>query len=117
MGMGLACTPCSPGRYDNDYNPNTFCTMCSAGTVSEGGTTFCTDCPTGTHALAGTYNSQSAYFYSGALEFGMVGINEGIISSAHAPFGGVKESGYGREGGAEGLQDYLCTKYLCISRS
>eukprot|EP01045_Picozoa_sp_COSAG04_P046019 COSAG04_NODE_16442_length_499_cov_0.517500_1_plen_66_part_01 len=66
MGMGLACTPCSPGRYDNDYNPNTFCTMCSAGTVSEGGTTFCTDCPTGTHALAGTYNSQSAYFYSGA---------------------------------------------------
>ena len=70
MGMGLACTPCSPGRYDNDYNPNTFCTMCSAGTVSEGGTTFCTDCPTGTHALAGTYNSQSAYFYSGALEFG-----------------------------------------------
>ncbi|SDK44468.1 succinate-semialdehyde dehydrogenase / glutarate-semialdehyde dehydrogenase [Ferrimonas sediminum] len=49
-----------------------------------------------------------------SLEFGMVGINEGIISAAVAPFGGVKSSGLGREGGQEGLDDYLETKYLCF---
>ncbi|WP_229360380.1 NAD-dependent succinate-semialdehyde dehydrogenase [Ferrimonas sediminicola] len=49
-----------------------------------------------------------------ALEYGMVGINEGIISSAVAPFGGIKSSGLGREGGQEGLEEYLETKYLCL---
>ena len=44
------------------------------------------------------------------LEYGMVGINEGIISTAEAPFGGVKDSGYGREGGTEGLGCYTVTK-------
>ncbi len=49
-----------------------------------------------------------------ALESGMVGINTGLISTEHAPFGGVKESGYGREGSRYGLDDYLITKYVCI---
>ena len=49
-----------------------------------------------------------------ALETGMVGINEGIISTEAAPFGGVKESGIGREGSKYGLEDYLELKYLCI---
>ena len=44
----------------------------------------------------------------------MVGINEGIISTESAPFGGIKESGLGREGAAEGLEEYLETKYLCF---
>jgi succinate-semialdehyde dehydrogenase/glutarate-semialdehyde dehydrogenase len=66
----------------------------------------------------------AAYFYSRdigviwrvaeGLEFGMVGINEGIISNAVAPFGGVKQSGNGREGSKYGLDDYMEIKYLCM---
>lgn len=66
----------------------------------------------------------AAYFYTDslhrahrvaeALEYGMVGINEGIISTEAAPFGGIKHSGFGREGGHEGLDEYLETKYLCF---
>ena len=51
---------------------------------------------------------------SEALEYGMVGINEGIISNEMAPFGGVKQSGMGREGSKYGLEDYLEIKYLCM---
>ncbi len=67
----------------------------------------------------------AAYFYSrdigrvwrvsAALEYGMVGINSGIISTAVAPFGGVKQSGIGREGGACGIDEYVSTKYLCMA--
>lgn len=66
----------------------------------------------------------AAYFYSDnlariwrvaeALEYGMVGINEGLISTEIAPFGGVKESGLGREGSHYGLDEYLEIKYLCL---
>ncbi|MGL5818672.1 MAG: NAD-dependent succinate-semialdehyde dehydrogenase [Phycicoccus sp.] len=50
-----------------------------------------------------------------ALEFGMVGVNTGIVSNPAAPFGGVKQSGYGREGGFEGIEEYLETKYVGIA--
>ena len=66
----------------------------------------------------------AAYFYgqninriwrvAEALEYGMVGINTGLISTAVAPFGGIKESGFGREGSKYGLDDYLEMKYLCF---
>jgi len=66
----------------------------------------------------------ASYFYSQniariwrvseALEYGMVGINEGIISSEVAPFGGVKESGSGREGSSYGIDEYVEIKYLCM---
>nr|WP_242523912.1 NAD-dependent succinate-semialdehyde dehydrogenase [Microbulbifer salipaludis] len=66
----------------------------------------------------------ASYFYSRdigriwrvaeGLEYGMVGINEGIISNEMAPFGGIKESGTGREGSKYGLDDYLEIKYLCM---
>jgi len=66
----------------------------------------------------------AAYFYSDnihrcwrvaeALESGMVGVNEGLISNAAAPFGGVKESGLGREGSHQGMDEYLEDKYLCM---
>ena len=66
----------------------------------------------------------AAYFYSRdvgriyrvaeQLEFGIVGINEGVVSNEMAPFGGVKESGNGREGSKYGLDDYLEIKYICI---
>jgi succinate-semialdehyde dehydrogenase/glutarate-semialdehyde dehydrogenase len=49
-----------------------------------------------------------------ALEYGMVGVNEGIISSEMVPFGGVKESGLGREGSHEGLDEFLETKYILL---
>jgi len=49
------------------------------------------------------------------LETGMVGINQGIVSNPAAPFGGVKHSGFGREGGAEGIEEYLETKYVGIA--
>jgi succinate-semialdehyde dehydrogenase/glutarate-semialdehyde dehydrogenase len=66
----------------------------------------------------------AAYFYgrdigrvwrvAEALEYGMVGINEGLISNEVAPFGGIKESGLGREGSKYGIEDYLEIKYLCM---
>ncbi|MCY7314108.1 MAG: NAD-dependent succinate-semialdehyde dehydrogenase [Rubrivivax sp.] len=49
-----------------------------------------------------------------ALEYGMVGVNTGLVSTAEAPFGGVKQSGLGREGGRQGIDDYLELKYLCL---
>lgn len=48
------------------------------------------------------------------LEYGMVGINTGVISTEVAPFGGIKQSGQGREGSKYGLDDYLEIKYLCL---
>jgi len=67
---------------------------------------------------------RAAYFYgrdigrvwrvAEALEYGIVGINEGLISTEVAPFGGVKESGNGREGSKYGIEDYLEIKYLCM---
>jgi succinate-semialdehyde dehydrogenase/glutarate-semialdehyde dehydrogenase len=50
-----------------------------------------------------------------ALEYGMVGVNTGIISTEVAPFGGVKQSGLGREGSRHGIEDYLEMKYICTS--
>ena len=67
----------------------------------------------------------AAYFYARdigtitrvneALEYGIVGINTGIISTEVAPFGGVKQSGLGREGSRHGIEDYLEMKYTCLS--
>ncbi len=50
-----------------------------------------------------------------SLEAGMVGVNRGVISDPAAPFGGVKESGFGREGGYEGIEEYLDTKYIALT--
>jgi len=67
----------------------------------------------------------ASYFYSreigrvwrvsGALEYGMVGVNTGLISNEVAPFGGVKQSGIGREGSKLGIEDYLVVKYTCMA--
>jgi succinate-semialdehyde dehydrogenase/glutarate-semialdehyde dehydrogenase len=50
-----------------------------------------------------------------AIEAGMVGVNRGVISDPAAPFGGVKQSGFGREGGSEGIEEYLDTKYIALT--
>jgi len=55
------------------------------------------------------------YKVAEALEYGMVGVNTGIISTEVAPFGGVKQSGLGREGSSHGIEDYLEMKYICMS--
>jgi succinate-semialdehyde dehydrogenase / glutarate-semialdehyde dehydrogenase len=67
----------------------------------------------------------AAYFYAQnigrvtrvqeGLEYGIVGVNTGIISTEVAPFGGVKQSGLGREGSHHGMEDYLEMKYICLS--
>lgn len=66
----------------------------------------------------------AAYFYgkdvqrifrvAEALEYGMIGVNTGMVSTAVAPFGGIKESGFGREGGKYGMDEYLDIKYVCL---
>lgn len=76
------------------------------------------------HQANDTEFGLAAYFYSRdlartwrvseALEYGMVGINTGIISNEIAPFGGIKQSGIGREGSQHGIEEYLEMKYLCI---
>jgi succinate-semialdehyde dehydrogenase/glutarate-semialdehyde dehydrogenase len=72
------------------------------------------DVPYGLAAYFYSENIKQVYRVSEALEYGMIGINEGLISNPVAPFGGVKQSGLGREGGHQGLDEYLEEKYLCI---
>jgi succinate-semialdehyde dehydrogenase / glutarate-semialdehyde dehydrogenase len=62
-----------------------------------------------------TNDLRRAIRVSEALEFGMVGLNQGVVSNPYAPFGGVKESGLGREGGAVGIEEFLETKYIGIT--
>jgi succinate-semialdehyde dehydrogenase/glutarate-semialdehyde dehydrogenase len=61
-----------------------------------------------------TQDLSRAWRVAEQLDFGMIGVNEGAISSYIAPFGGVKESGLGREGGHVGLEEYLEIKYVCM---
>jgi succinate-semialdehyde dehydrogenase/glutarate-semialdehyde dehydrogenase len=61
-----------------------------------------------------TNNIHRAFHIAEKLEYGMVGINEGLISNEVAPFGGVKQSGFGREGAKQGIDEYLNIKYLCF---
>ena len=70
------------------------------------------DVPYGLAAYAFTRSAATAMAVADGLQAGMVGINTPAISLAEAPFGGVKESGYGSEGGIEGLEAYLCTKFV-----
>jgi succinate-semialdehyde dehydrogenase/glutarate-semialdehyde dehydrogenase len=68
--------------------------------------------------LAGYFYTRDlgrAWRMASALECGMVGINTGMISNAMAPFGGIKESGMGREGSKYGLEEYLTIKYVCMA--
>ena len=75
-------------------------------------------------SISATEFGLAAYFYgrdvseitkvAEALQYGIVGINTGLISTEVAPFGGVKQSGFGREGSKYGVEDYLDIKYLCL---
>ncbi len=72
------------------------------------------DTPFGLAAYLFSQNLSRAWRVAEKLDAGMVGVNEGIFSNEVVPFGGVKQSGLGREGAAEGLEEYLETKYICL---
>jgi len=71
------------------------------------------DTPFGLAAYFYSRDAQRIWRLASRLEAGVIGINEGVVASEAAPFGGIKESGYGREGSRYGLDDYLSVKYLC----
>jgi succinate-semialdehyde dehydrogenase/glutarate-semialdehyde dehydrogenase len=70
--------------------------------------------PFGLAAYLWTADLRRAYHVAEALEFGIIGVNDGVPSTAQAPFGGVKMSGIGREGGHWGIDEFLDIKYLSI---
>jgi succinate-semialdehyde dehydrogenase/glutarate-semialdehyde dehydrogenase len=72
------------------------------------------DTPFGLAAYLFSQNISRAWRVAEALEAGMVGVNEGVFSNEVAPFGGIKQSGLGREGADEGLNEYLETKMICL---
>ena len=72
------------------------------------------DTPWGLAAYLYTRDNARAWRMSEGLEFGMVGVNTGMVSTAVAPFGGVKQSGYGREGSRHGVEEYTQLKYTAV---
>lgn len=73
------------------------------------------DCDVGLGSFIVTENMARAWRVTEALEVGMVGVNLGLLSACENPFGGVKESGYGREGGRQGIEEYLVVKSMFIN--
>jgi succinate-semialdehyde dehydrogenase/glutarate-semialdehyde dehydrogenase len=69
----------------------------------------------GLAAYAYTKSLGRTFRLNDALEYGLIGINSGLITTVEAPFGGLKESGMGKEGGSQGLEDYLSVKYMCVA--
>ena len=77
--------------------------------------TLANSTPYGLAAYVYSNNLSRAMQISEQLEYGMVGVNDTAISAPQAPFGGVKESGFGREGSKYGIDDYLVLKYLSVT--
>ena len=71
--------------------------------------------PYGLASYIFTSSTKRLYQISHRLQFGMVGVNTGLISAENVPFGGVKMSGLGREGGSAGIKEYLVEKYICVN--
>ena len=69
----------------------------------------------GLAAYAYTRDIGRVFRLNDQLEYGLIGINTGLVTTVEAPFGGLKESGMGKEGGSQGLDDYLETKYMCVA--
>lgn len=69
----------------------------------------------GLAAYAYTSSLGRTFRLNDQLEYGLIGINSGLITTVEAPFGGLKESGMGKEGGSQGLEDYLSVKYMCVA--
>jgi succinate-semialdehyde dehydrogenase/glutarate-semialdehyde dehydrogenase len=75
------------------------------------------DTPYGLVSYVFTNDLRQALRVAERIESGMVGLNQGVVSNPYAPFGGIKESGLGREGGAVGIEEFLETKYVGIAMS
>ena len=110
----------SPAGAPPLRDPNLFRQQCytdGAWTDAESGATLDVINP-GTGEVLGTVPKMGTdwriWRVGEALEYGMTGINTGLVSTAVAPFGGIKESGIGREGSKYGIDDWLETKYLCM---
>ena len=73
------------------------------------------DCEVGLGSFIITESIPRMWRVAEALEVGMVGVNLGLLSACESPFGGVKESGYGREGGRQGIEEYLQVKSMLIN--
>ncbi|MYA88648.1 MAG: NAD-dependent succinate-semialdehyde dehydrogenase [Boseongicola sp. SB0662_bin_57] len=69
----------------------------------------------GLAAYAYTRDLGRAFRLNEGLDYGLIGVNAGLITTVEAPFGGLKQSGMGKEGGSQGLDDYLETKYMCVA--
>ncbi len=69
----------------------------------------------GLAAYAYTRDLGRTFRLNDGLDYGLIGINSGLITTVEAPFGGLKESGMGKEGGSQGLEDYLSVKYMCVA--
>jgi succinate-semialdehyde dehydrogenase/glutarate-semialdehyde dehydrogenase len=82
--------------------------------TEEEGVAAANDTEYGLAAYIYTRDLDRALRVAEGVESGMVGVNRGVISDAAAPFGGVKESGFGREGGREGIEEYLYVKYVAV---
>jgi succinate-semialdehyde dehydrogenase/glutarate-semialdehyde dehydrogenase len=83
--------------------------------TEEEGVAAANDTEYGLAAYVYTRSLDRALRVAEGIESGMVGVNRGVISDAAAPFGGIKESGFGREGGTEGIEEYLDTKYIALT--
>jgi succinate-semialdehyde dehydrogenase/glutarate-semialdehyde dehydrogenase len=94
-----------------------FGPVCSVTTFTsdEQAITLANDTQHGLAAYVYSSNLSRALQVSERLEYGMVGINDTVISAAQAPFGGIKESGFGREGSTYGIEDYVVIKYLSVA--
>jgi succinate-semialdehyde dehydrogenase / glutarate-semialdehyde dehydrogenase len=84
--------------------------------TEEEGIAAANDTEYGLAAYVYTQSLDRALRVAEGIESGMVGVNRGVISDAAAPFGGIKESGFGREGGTEGIEEYLETKYIALTK-
>lgn len=73
------------------------------------------DCDVGLGSYVITESMPRMWRVAESLEVGMVGINMGTLSAAESPFGGVKESGYGREGGRQGIEEYMTVKSILMN--
>ncbi|GBM16307.1 Succinate-semialdehyde dehydrogenase, mitochondrial [Araneus ventricosus] len=122
VGEGLK-PDVTTGPLINENAVRKFPAVISSGAARSGGTRFSSE--ERLHQIANsTQSGLSGYFFSGdisqiwrvakSLEVGMVGVNEGIFSCAEAAFGGVKESGLGREGSRYGIDEYVQIKYMCL---
>ncbi len=130
-GATLACGGRRPPDFDNGFffEPTVLCNVDSSMNVMNEEpfgpiapiTTFtdlddaiskANDTPFGLAGYVFTQNTRTAFLASERLEVGMVGVNNLVIATAEAPFGGIKQSGFGREGGSEGIEAYTIAKYI-----